>query len=384
MSYLVYLNNYNIRQCRAQYLWVLYEALAHDLDARFILSKEYLRKYNKYNSWEVRQAEAKYGDFEELISRLKIENCFIMDKPENLIDTSKMVPSEILEYVVHEEVPTQVSIIEKVLKSNSIKAGVTWVNNKCFKETLHKHNIPVIHHELGPFRPNIYIPTVYVDFSGVNGETEFNKRFKEFLKVTHKVPLLRKEELIQVVSPKFANRLLDVLHEPRRMYDIGVGLQVEVDTNLLLFNKGRNWMDPVLRAQMDSDTKVLVRPHPAAGYQMKPSVRLEIDDITKGDSIDFINKCDKIYCLNSSVGLEAILLGRDVKIFGDSPFKDIPSMDEGTKVKALNFTIFGYLTHRNFLFDSEYYDWRLSCIGNEEEIYKGNMRRMLEEIKKTN
>ena len=87
--------------------------------------------------------------------------------------------------------------------------------------------------------------------------------------------------------------------------------------------------------------------------------------------------------MNSSVGLEAILLGREAKIFGDSPFKNVCNMEEETKLLALNFTIFSYLIHRNFLFNEDYYDFRLSCIGDEKAIYLGNMERFLKEIKKS-
>lgn len=383
MSYLMYLNHYNIRQVPAQYLSVMYESLCKGLDAHYILSEDYLKDYTAEKRWEIRWANNHWG-YEKVEQNLKSENYTVMEKPENLIDTEGMVPSEILDYVVHFPVSYQIETIESILRDKKIEAGITWVNNRCFKETLAKYDIPTVHHELGPFRPTTYIPTVYVDFSGVNGETEFDRRFKEFLKITDQVPILLREELIQIISPKYSERLLEVLHEHRRMYEIGVGLQVEVDTNLLLFNKGRHWIDPVLKAQMDSNSKVLVRPHPASGYIMKPSLRLDIDDLTKGDAIDFINKCDKIYCLNSSVGLEAMLLGREAKIFGDSPFTNIPNMDEETQLVALNFAIFGYLTHRNFLFNNEYYRWRLGCVGDEKEIYIGNMRRMLEEIKKSN
>ena len=57
-------------------------------------------------------------------------------------------------------------------------------------------------------------------------------------------------------------------------------------------------------------------------------------------------------------------------------------MNEDEKLLALNFTVFSYLIHRNFLFNDEYYNFRLSCIGDEKEIYLGNMKRFLKEIKK--
>lgn len=378
--YLAYLNHYDIRQCEAQYLSVLYEILGKKLDTYFILNKDYLKKYEKGSRWEVRWVENHWGNYNDVISRLKYSDYTLIRKPEEMLETK--IPSKLLYETVNTIIPEQVEVIEKVLKNKDIKAGLTWVNNKCFRETLRKHNIPVIHHEMGPFRPQTYIPTIYLDFNGVNGDTEFDRRFKEFLKISNKVPILTRRELIRVISPKHYQRLYDILDNKKFEYEIGVGLQVEVDTNLLLFNNGINWIDTILSAKADSKGKVLVRPHPVSGYLMKPDNRMVIDDLTKGDAQDFINKCRKIYCLNSSVGFEAILLGRESKIFGDSPFKSVCDMDEEHKLLALNFAVFGYLIHRNFLFNESYYNFRLNCIGDERAIYLGNMERLLKEIKK--
>lgn len=378
--YLAYLNHYNIRQCKAQYLSVLYEILGKNLDSYFILTDEYLEKYNRANRWEVRWAEENWGSYEKLYEKLTPQRYTVMKKPEFYFNTR--IPSELLYKTVNETIKDQEKVIENIANRKDIKAGLTWVNNKTLKDTLAKYNIPTIHHEMGPFRPNIYIPTIYLDFSGVNGNTEFDRRFKEFLKVSKNVPILSRKELIRVISPNHYHTLYKILDNKERTYDIGVGLQVEVDTNLLIFNNGRNWIDPILSAKADSRGKVLVRPHPSAGFIMKPDVRLTIDDLTKGNAQDFINKCNKIYCLNSSVGFEAILLGREAKIFGDSPFKNVCEMDEEHRVLALNFAVFGYLIHRKFLFDKDYYDFRLNHIGDEKVIYMNNMEKLLKEMKK--
>lgn len=378
--YLTYLNHYNIRQCKAQYLSVLYEILGKNLDSYFILTDEYLEKYNRANRWEVRWAEENWGSYEKLYEKLTPQRYTVMKKPEFYFNTR--IPSELLYKTVNEAIKDQEKVIENIVNRKDIKAGLTWVNNKCFRDTLAKYNINTIHHEMGPFRPSCYIPTIYLDFSGVNGDTEFDDRFKEFLKIANEVPILSRKELIRIISPNNYHTLYKILENKDRTYEIGVGLQVEVDTNLLLFNNGRNWIDPILSAKADSVGKVLVRPHPSSGYIMKPDVRLTIDDLTKGNAQDFINKCDKIYCLNSSVGFEAILLGREAKIFGDSPFKNICKMNEEEKILALNFAIFGYLIHRNFLFNESYYDFRLGCLGDEKAIYMGNMERLLREVRK--
>lgn len=384
MSYLIYLNHYNIRQIPAQYYWVMCEVLGKNLDAHFILTDEYLKRYSTKDRWEVRWTEEQWGSFEKVIKRLNPNNYTLMKKPEDLMkDIKEFTPSEILKYVVDMPFQEQISTIEKILKCKNIKAGITWVNNYGFREALKQHRIPVIHHELGPFRNPVYHNTVYLDFKGVNGNTEFDDRFKEFLKIANKVPILSREDLIRIISPKCSKQLIEILNNKNFEYEIGVGLQVEVDTNLLLFNNGRSWIDPVLQAQADSSKRILVRPHPGSIYNLKPRKFMTIDDPAKGNVQDFIKKCKKIYCMNSSVGLEAILLGKEAKIFGDSPFKNVCNMEEETKLLALNFTIFSYLIHRNFLFNEDYYDFRLSCIGDEKAIYLGNMERFLKEIKKS-
>ena len=389
MSYLVYLNHYDIRQCRAQYLSVLYEVLGKNLDAHFILNEEYLQKYEKGKRWEVKWAEEHWGNYENIFSRLKPENYTVMKKMDEVTYSNyyslieEPVPSQILyEAVNNDYITEEVNAIIEVLqaKGKDIKAGITWVNNKCFRSTMDKFNLPVFHHEMGPLRPSTYIPTIYLDFSGVNGDTEFDERFKEFLKIADQVPILSRRELLRVVSPEHYHELYKILDNKDREYDIGVGLQVEVDTNLLLFNKGCSWVDPVLCARADSATKVLVRPHPSAGYIMKPDARLVIDDL-KGNAVSFINRCNKIYCLNSSVGFEAMLLGREAKIFGDSPFRSLCEMDEETQLKALNFAIFGYLIRRDLLFNDSYYEFRLANRKNEKAIYLDNMKRLLHSAK---
>ena len=141
-------------------------------------------------------------------------------------------------------------------------------------------------------------------------------------------------------------------------------------------------MDPVLKAEADSKTKVLIREHPMAGFSVKPSWKTELNDLEKDKAHDFINKCNKIYCLNSSVGLEALLLGREARIFGDSPFSNVCTLTEEFKILALNFIVFGYLVHRDLLFNDKYYRYRLENIGNEKEIYLDNMKRLLRKVGK--
>ena len=381
MSYLVYLNYYNIRQVEAQYLSVLYEILGKGLDATFLLSKEYLLNYENKNRWEVNWAKTHWGDYSTLLRKLTPDKYLVMDKPEEFIarDSAReeKVPSEILSASVSREFVYERKQVIKAIEQHDIQAGVTWVNNRCFSATLRDFDIPTIHHELGPFRIPTYIPTAFLDFHGVNGGTEFNSRFARFLKIAKDVPILSRKELIKVISPVHYKELWQVLENTRYTYEAGVGLQVEVDTNVLLFNKGYNWIDPLLMAQAQTTGKVLVRPHPMASYTLKQNNRIVIDDVVKTKAYEFINKCKRVYCLNSSVGIESILLGRQAVILGDNPFMSVCDMDEETQLKALNFIVFGYLIHRDLLFNNEYYEFRLKNKGNEKLIYLDNLDRLL-------
>lgn len=377
--YLVYLNHYDRGEAKAWYLHMFYNMLALSLDTHFIVSKEYLKKYKYTERWEVNKALQDFGTEENLYSKIANAKYTVMPKPEELMEET--VPSKLLYKTVNGYFPEEEETLEKVIKENKIEAGITWVNNKCFRDTLLKHNIFTIHHETGPFRPKTYVSTFYLDFHGVNGDTEFSERFNEFLKVSNLVPILSREELLRVLSPHDYKRLINILHSSSRQFRAGVGLQVETDTNVLLFNNGCHWTDPILQAVVENDGDVLVRPHPASRCIMKKRYGITLDDLTKGDAAEFINKCNKIYCLNSSVGLEAILLGRKAKILGESPFSSICEMDEGTQLKALNFIVFGYLIPSSCLYNDSYYKFRIANRGNEKAIYLDNMKRFLEKAK---
>jgi hypothetical protein len=380
MAYLVYLNHYDRGEKKAWYLHMFYNMIALPLDTHFILSKEYLKKYKRTDRWEVAKALQDFKTEENLYKKISEARSTVMSKPEELMEET--VPSKLLYKTVNDTFPEEVKVIEDVIRGSNVTAGITWVNNKCFRDTLRKHDILTIHHETGPFRPNTYVSTFYLDFQGVNGDTEFDSRFKEFLKISREVPILSREELLRVLSPHDYKRLIRILHNEKRQFKAGVGLQVETDTNVLLFNKGCHWTDPLLQAVVENDGDVLVRPHPASRCVMKRRYGITLDDLSKGDAVEFINKCNKIYCLNSSVGIEAMLLGREALILGESPFSSLCNMDEETLLKALNFTVFGYLILSSCLYNDEYYRFRIANRGDEKVIYLDNMKRFLENAKK--
>lgn len=375
MTYLVYLNHYDRASAKAWYLNMFYCLLQTQLKTHYIVSEEYLKKYSPKYRWEVNKALEYFKTEGNLYNAIDNAKCTVMKKPEEYI--KEPVPSKLLIKTVNNYYEEEISVIEKVLKESKIKAGITWVNNRCFRDTLLNHGIYTFHHETGPFRPSTYISTFYLDFSGVNGDTEFNERFNDFLKIADEVPILSREELLKVISPNNYERLIKVLHNKNRQYKAGVGMQVETDTNVLLYNNGCTWLDPLLQAKTENPGSVLSRLHPSSRLLFKTTFGSTLDDNTKHDAISFIDRCDRIYCLNSSVGIEALLLGRKVTMLGESPFSSLPNMDEDTLLKALNFTVFGYLVTGNKTYNDKYYDFRIANKGNEKEIYLDNMKSLM-------
>ena len=137
--------------------------------------------------------------------------------------------------------------------------------------------------------------------------------------------------------------------------------------------------DVVNIAAKDFNNSLIVRNHPLSsiGYIRPASLGLGQIDSSK-DSLEFIGKCKRIYTLNSSVAFEAMLLGREVKIFGDNPFRSLQFLKDEELTIALNFAVFSYLIPLSRLYNDEYYNMRIQC-KDEEYIYNEGQRYWLNE-----
>ena len=115
----------------------------------------------------------------------------------------------------------------------------------------------------------------------------------------------------------------------------------------------------------------LVRKHPAGHVDYA-----EIND-DSDTPIQFIKRCETILTVNSSVGLEARIYDRSVVYLGDSPFRflsaDFITGQQPSKLlEKLNFALFGYLIPFEYLYNYEYFKWRVSS-PTEIEIYVQNL-----------
>ena len=366
--YLAYLNNYDIRPCKAQYLWWFYYVQDHMPDTYFVINRDYL-DVDK-NRWEFAKFETapyKYSN----PANLNPKHFYVMDKFEEQPELKgEIVPSHILNRAIHTSIPSIRNKIVEILRENEdITAGICWCNNASLDDACSIMGIPVIHNESGALRTPFFIDTCYFDFSGVNGNTEFNKRFNNFKKIASNVRIYTREELLSMVSQPHFREYIKELSISAPEYECGVAMQVDVDTNVLAFNRNISEADVIGVAAKSFNRSLLIRNHPLSslGYIRPASLGLGQVDESK-NSLEFLSKCKRIYTLNSSVAFEALLMGREVKIFGDNPFRELQFMNENELTMALNFAIFSYLMPTTRLYDEAYYTMRMHC-KEEEYLY---------------
>ncbi|MBY4889232.1 hypothetical protein K5Y32_14895 [Pantoea sp. DY-15] len=243
--------------------------------------------------------------------------------------------------------------LQEIRNDCDVKAIVLWSNCPSIKAIAKKYNIPVIHNEMGPLRGPTYLPTCYFDFSGVNGNTESASRYENYKSAEDNYSKLGRTALLSLF-------LKDV--KPIRNFDeyeIGVPLQVEDDSNIIAFSNGFDNTE-LINYSKSKYNDVLIRQHPFG--------RVEYKDIVTGSENytpqEFIALCRKIITINSSMGLEAMLWGKPSEIIGDSPFAFINKYDD-LFIEKLRFALLNYLVPFDFLFNKEYYDWRITFPGED-------------------
>lgn len=275
---------------------------------------------------------------------------------EALLSESRGNPVDVFRRLLSERIPSVENAIDLVLCETSvdgveIEALLTWCNCPSLSAVAAAHGISVVHLEVGPLRAPEYRPTAYVDFSGVNGNTEAGQRF--FALGTER----------SRISPDALLAFFyrgDPLPPMLPSTATGVALQVEDDSNLVAFGNGFDNQAAIVHAKLlyDSAGPVRVRGHPGSVFWIKQGQGLVPDD--SRNSIEFIRRCARIVTINSSVGLEAILMGIRVHCLGESSYKFVLGGRTPEEVASrLAFYLFGYLVPRELLFDLRYLRFRL-------------------------
>jgi hypothetical protein len=244
-----------------------------------------------------------------------------------------------------------------------IEAVITCVNCATLQNYCSERDLPLLHIELGPLRSPEYLQTAYFDFCGVNGRTESRNRFNASVESVNSPS---EWQAIDALRSLFMTGKHSLSVQPT--VDLGIGLQVEDDSNIICYANGFSSMSLVngckrLLAEGRVHGPILVRGHPGSIFS--------VNNLPPGLSIDrsetpmeFIRNCREIYTINSSLGLESLLHERNATVFGDSPFAYcIDAETHQGDPSALSFFLLNYLVPWRLAMSVDYIRWRLRKPG---------------------
>ena len=369
----IYLPAFPFRGVKAPYLWFLYKAMtAIKEPLALITTQDYLlpcTKWQEEGRWEVTDDGQKRLGYElPNFSVRQKDNVYIVNE-ESLSealtecgDNSNLLFKKFLTEIIPD---FKNALIAALQKQNDIECILTICNCPSLNAAAEKYNIPVINLELGPLRSPTYLFTGYFDFSGVNGNTEAEKRY---FAAKQQGVVFNKKNRISALRDFFINsRNDDDYIEPE--YDVGIVLQVENDSNILAFSNSFDNQALLDYAEGSFIGKKIVRPHPGSHFRLNENLGYEIDN-NNLSIIDFLKKCRKILTINSSVGLEAMLMNIPVKILGDCSYAFCNVDDVDERVERLTFYLFSYLVPFDLLFNAEYIRFRLTFPSEHEILSK--------------
>ena len=355
----VFLLPFPFRGYRAPHLFVFYRFLTTFYErALFIVSEDYLTPpevWTAQGRWEMKEHnQLRLGYRIPSPATMQFQQYSFLDETlfDALLQHHDGNPIAAFKRLLVERIPQLEVQFAKCLDDfadRGIEAILTWCNCPSLNAVARVRGIPVVNLELGPLRLPEYRSTAYLDFEGVNGNTEAERRYRESsFSYNGTIDQLRK---FFILDADRSRRSPD--------HDIGVALQVEDDSNLVAYGHGFDNQSLIASSNLQFPNQtVLVRPHPGSLFELK-------DGLTAVDrsssSIDFVLRCSQILIVNSSVGLEALLQGVPVTALGDCSFSHVVKAEnEAERVSSLAYYLFAYLVPMDLIFDASYLRMRLA------------------------
>ncbi|MDM7180666.1 GT99 family glycosyltransferase N-terminal domain-containing protein, partial [Klebsiella quasipneumoniae] len=231
-----------------------------------------------------------------------------------------------------------------------IDAFVSICNCPSLEKVARVLNKEVIHLEIGPLRAPMYRNTAYLDFTGVNGNTEARARYESCqteIDITCSMNDLHRYFLEAISLPSSSENQV-----------AGIVLQVEDDSNIIAYSHDFTNISLISYVrQQHALENILVRAHPGSLFRLRDDI-FSID--ASANSLEFIQKCHSIYTINSSVGLEALLCEKKTNILGDCSYAFVAEEASGpNRVNTMAFYLFAYLVPFELIFNLEYLRFRL-------------------------
>ncbi|WP_372382302.1 hypothetical protein ACCQ12_16880 [Xanthomonas sp. NCPPB 1068] len=354
----VFLSPYAFRGEPAPYLWVFYKFLASiEEPICFLLSADYLAAPGSPildGRAELDPARVSALGYAKPSAEVLARHHFaLMDSGlmHQLLPRYGGNPLAFFKAYLSEKIPELMQELRDRLATlpSDIEAIATWSNCPSLAAVAAERGIPVIYMEIGPLRSPQYRSTGYLDFSGVNGNTEAearNAKANDFPEIAATIDDLRRGFALQQLERKPKGHML------------GVVLQVEDDSNLLSFNNGYDNIGLITRALIEgSEDQLLIRAHPGSRFDLKPGKAAR--DLSPS-VVAFLGECRKVLSINSSVGLEAILFDVPVDVFGEASYRYVAEeSDPIQRLRKLSFYLFAYLVPFDLMFSSSYIRFRL-------------------------
>lgn len=349
-----------LRGHRAPYLWVYYRLLTRfDERLLFIAGADYRRApadWATLGRWELQEGSSqRLGYRIPERDRMAAQDYRDLDDGlfEDLLKQNAGNPVAVFRRLLSERIPALEEAFDRIFTESpyaDLEAVLTWCNCPSLSAAAARHGIPVVHLEMGPLRWPEYRPTAYLDFSGVNGNTEAAARYRaaDWSMTGVDVAQLR---------AFFATEPNEDTQVPE--FDLGLPLQVEDDSNLVAFGAGFDNQALLVRALLQkAQESTLVRGHPGSLFSVRPD-GYQVD--SSAGSVAFIRRCRRILTINSSVGFEAMLLGKAVTALGDSSWRFIgDAADADEFVRRVAFYLFAYLVPMDLIYAPDYLRFRLA------------------------
>lgn len=356
-----FLPPYPFRGVKAPYLWIFYRLLS-SLKERslFITGEDYLLPPDEWSAtgrWEfdiptMNNLGYSIPSTELLASH---DYYYLNDSVfEKLLASCNHNPILAFKKMLTQRIPELENELLDYLsryESGKIEGILSICNCPSLEAVAESLAIPVLHFEVGPLRAPTYFSTGYLDFTGVNGHTEAEKRYLD----------VREQCQVDVSISELHRYFLRVpfVDEQQADADLGIVLQVEDDSNLIAYGNDFDNLTLLSYARTQKpQQKLLIRTHPGSQFQIKDG-DYEIDSSVS--SLAFVQRCRHILTINSSVGLEGVLTETPTTVIGDSSYKYVTlAEDEQEKANRLAFYLFSYLVPFDLLFDIDYLRFRLS------------------------
>lgn len=378
---------FDVRRDPFNYEWVVYLARHRIQDLAIIGPEHYWRDVQariESSSWATRPDTAAFFGY-DLPSQAALDRAPNVPLSADLLENTRRrltAPALVWREAILRRIPELEPAVRAALQAvGPPEALFLWANCASAEAAARRLGVPTVHQELGPLRPPFFRSTAYFDLRGVNGRTDAERRWRRFLAEGTSQPILTRDALLELMTVWTPNA------EERNTHQTGVALQVPHDSNIVAFGKGFDAYEVIATALDYLPGPHLVRAHPQADLKFSD---LPVDWHTEQHASQFLARIESLITINSSLALEAMLLGKPTYVMGESPFAlggwnlhtRTPILNDAMQLKWLNWIIFGYLIPFDLLFDIDYCRWRLTD-PSEADIYSRNHQWWLDAVKAT-